>query len=287
MKGAIFFENWKSLDGLCTSGGTFGRVVKTAFNVSRHTFWDFFWRNITFRHLFWTLAKNIQRLQVKTAGFIKNDIFLHWGIPSEKFNCSKVTWSWLILCCRQKAFGSVFKSEFYVFGAMFSSKLWFPKNLHLFYQFGFQAENLVFCCSSFQLFETMSQKITFLAKNCQQLYPNCILPVQTKPLKKNLFCGNSKNFIIIEFWARFFLIIEARVFICIVDTAFYMSTERLEEICYFKHFFKIFSKLLGFGRKEVGFLAIFFLALLLELHFTCPGEYSRRDNFLDEYFSET
>ena len=159
----------------------------------------------------------------------------------------------MFLCCWQKTFGSVLKNEFYVLGAMFWSKLQFSKEILLFYHFGFQAKNFVFCFSSFQLFGQWAENSIFSAKICQQLYQNCILPVQTKPPKKNLFCGKSKTFVIFEFWARIFLLIEGRDYNCIVDTAFYMSTERVEEICYFKHVFIFFRNYRDLIKKKSDF----------------------------------
>ena len=163
----------------------------------------------------------------------------------------------------------------------FEANFSFRKSYICFIILGFKQKIWCFVSVPFSFLDNEPKGHFFLVKNCHQLHENCILPVQTKPLKENLFCGKSTSFMISDFWARKFLIIEGKVFNCIVDTAFYMSTERVKEKCSFKLFIS-FLILLGFERKEVGLLARFLAARLLELHSTCPKDHSRDEIFSDD-----
>ena len=94
MSGTIFFEQWKFLDGLYTSGGKFSRDVKTAFNVSHQTFWKKFFiaRKYKFQTSCWDFGEKLPHMVGKNWRLHQN-----WTLPARGNIWGiffKVTWSW-------------------------------------------------------------------------------------------------------------------------------------------------------------------------------------------------
>ena len=135
MSGTIFFEQWKFLDGFWTTGWKFGRDVKTAFNVSRQTFWEtFFARKIKFHSSCWDFGEKLPHMVGENWRLHQN-----WTLPARGNSWGIFLLSAMILIYFhfwQKTSGMGFKSDLYVFWPKFWGETYFSKELHLFYQFG-------------------------------------------------------------------------------------------------------------------------------------------------------
>ena len=143
---------------------------------------------------------------------------------------------------------------------------------------GFKYEKLVFCCSSFERFWTISQKITFLAKIFQQSYQNCILRGNTKYLKKKLFFGKSINFYHFRSLGENDLIIDGKVFNS-TSTVHSTYPGNVSRKFATSNIFKFFWNCWDLGEKNRTSSKIF-PAGLSELLSTCPEDHFKRDNFI-------
>ena len=115
---------------ICTFAGPFGRVVKTAFNVSPQTFWEnySFREDINFSCQLSIPVRNFCEWQEKTGGCIIIDVSRPGVCHQENLISLKVFDSRSILCSWQETFGSVLRTDFYVFWAMFWRCYCFQKN---------------------------------------------------------------------------------------------------------------------------------------------------------------